>query len=158
VRSVYLDTSVPSFLATTRGDPASVVRREITQTFWRQGPPAYRLFVSELVVAELSAGDWPGRDRALAAIAAIPSLAVTPEVTEVALVYLRSGLLPVGSRADAAHLACASVHGMEVLLTWNVRHLANPAKVEHLAAINRRLGLATPMICTPEALLEAGDE
>jgi len=68
MRNVYLDTNVPSFLTTTREDPASVVRRELTQRFWRLHASKYRLFVSELVIAELSAAAWAGREEALAAI------------------------------------------------------------------------------------------
>ena len=105
VRNVYLDTNVPSFLTTTRVDPASVVRRELTRRFWHAHASKCRLFVSELVIAD-------------------------------------------------AHYACASVHGMDLLLTWNIRHLANPGKTERLAVLKRRLGLATPVVCTPEALIE----
>jgi hypothetical protein len=61
-------------------------------------------------------------------------------------------LVPDDVRGDALHLAVASVHEFDFLLTWNIRHLANPNKVNHLAAINRRLGLLNPVIVTPEML------
>jgi len=154
VRNVYLDTNVPSFLTTTREDPASTVRRELTQRFWRAHAPKYRLFVSELVIAELTGADWPGRDEALAAIDTLLRLPVTTEVRRATDAYIRARVMPDNARGDAAHYACASVHGMDIVLTWNIRHLANPGKTERLAALNRRLGLSTPVVCTPEALLE----
>lgn len=151
---MYLDTNVPSFLTTTRQDPASVFRRELTQKFWRGHGAKYRLFVSELVLAELTADAWPGRDEALAAVDALLRLPVTPEVRRATEAYIRARVMPDDARGDAAHYACASVHGMEIVLTWNIRHLANPGKTERLAALNRRLGLSTPVVYTPEALLE----
>ncbi|NQU22966.1 MAG: hypothetical protein HQ567_16945 [Candidatus Nealsonbacteria bacterium] len=53
---------------------------------------------------------------------------------------------------DALHLALASLNELDYVLTWNVRHLANPNKVEHLTAINRRLGLLSPVIISPDQL------
>ena len=58
---------------------------------------------------------------------------------------------PVG-RGDSIHVALASYHEVDFLLTWNIRHLANPNKQEHLVTVNRRLALLTPTIVTPEML------
>ncbi|MDI7269811.1 MAG: type II toxin-antitoxin system VapC family toxin [Myxococcota bacterium] len=157
MRNVYLDTTIPSLLATTKDDPASATRREITQAFWRWYPGRCRLFVSDIVVAELRAGAWPGREEALAAVADLTRLPVTDPVEAAAREYLRALVVPVTAGRDALHLACACVHGMQVLLTWNVRHLANPERTARLAGLNRRLGLATPAVRTPGSLLEGID-
>jgi hypothetical protein len=61
-------------------------------------------------------------------------------------------LVPSDVSGDALHLAVACVHEVDFLLTWNIRHLANPNKLDHLTVINRRLGLLTPQIVTPEML------
>ena len=53
---------------------------------------------------------------------------------------------------DAAHVAIATVNGIQYLLTWNVRHLANVNKVEHLRRILGREGYDAPQIVTPELL------
>ncbi|MBI4917542.1 MAG: type II toxin-antitoxin system VapC family toxin [Acidobacteria bacterium] len=157
MRSVYLDTNVPSFLVTTRDDHASQLRRTITQQFWSAHPGRFRLFLSELVIAELSAEEWPGREQALAAIRGLPLLPITDDVTALAGTYLRARIVPASAARDAVHLACASVHGVNVLLTWNVRQLANPTKVERLRAVNLIANVATPVLCTPESLLEDDD-
>jgi hypothetical protein len=60
--------------------------------------------------------------------------------------------VPADLKGDAVHLAVSCVHDVEYLLTWSIRHLANPNKLGHLLAINRRLGLLTPQIVTPEML------
>ncbi len=55
-------------------------------------------------------------------------------------------------------MATAMVHRMDYVLTWNVRHLANPNKRTHFAVICLRLGLVPPLIVTPDMLQEADDE
>jgi hypothetical protein len=154
VERAYLDTNVPSFATTTRADPAAVYRREVTLAFWRGVPGKLELFVSELVDAELAAGDWSGRDAAVDLVKGLARLPVTADARRLAASYVSAGLMPATDFRDAFHLALASVHLMDYLLSWNVRHLANPRKSDRLALINRRFGLAAPVVCTPEALLE----
>lgn len=52
-------------------------------------------------------------------------------------------------RGDALHLAIASYYRLDVLLTWNCRHLANPNEMQHIRAVNRELGLSMPLLTTP---------
>lgn len=53
---------------------------------------------------------------------------------------------------DALHVAAATVHRVEYMLSWNVRHLANLNKVKHLAEVCRRAGYVPPIIVTPDLL------
>jgi hypothetical protein len=64
---------------------------------------------------------------------------------------------PVG---DALHLALASYHKCDFLLTWNCKHLANANKFHHIRRVNTILGLYAPLLVTPLELLgdEANDE
>lgn len=62
-------------------------------------------------------------------------------------------LIPAKAETDAAHIATAAVHGMDFLLTWNCRHIANAVIVEQLRAICIREGYAAPVICTPHELM-----
>jgi hypothetical protein len=63
--------------------------------------------------------------------------------------------LPPRARWDATHLACAVVYQLDYLLTWNCSHLANGEVRRRLQTVNALLGRATPVIATPEELLEA---
>ena len=150
--SVFIETSVPSAYASARSDPASVHRREATRQWWKVQLPLYTPFVSDGVMVELGKGNWPGRTEALALVEALPHLLVDGEIAAVARRYVAERLVPEGLGGDALHLAIACVNEMDFLLTWNIRHLANPNKQEHLTVINRRLGLLTPAIVTPEML------
>ena len=76
-----------------------------------------------------------------------------PIVRDVAAFYIRQKLMPKGDGGDAVHLAMASVHQCDFLLTWNCQHLANANKVRHLGVLNARLGLAVPVLATPLTLV-----
>ena len=75
---------------------------------------------------------------------------------DVVSAYMEHRLVPADAAGDAAHLAIASMHGIDFLLTWNIRHLANADKFQHLSVINGRLGLHVPTITTPLTLRPEG--
>ena len=62
----------------------------------------------------------------------------------------RGGNDPAG---DALHLAIASFHKCDFVLTWNCRHLANANKFGHIRRINNLLGIYVPSLVTPLELL-----
>lgn len=150
---VYLDTSFVSACVTTRTDASSVYRRDESEQWLTVQRPLHDVFVSAEVIAELDNPAYPNRQAALAHAADIPRLALTDEVRGVAHVLVRDRVMPGPETAgDAVHVAVATVHAIDYLLSWNVRHLANPNKVEHLRRVCRKLGLTPPDIRTPEML------
>jgi len=76
------------------------------------------------------------------------------KVEEMAKIYMERLDIPEKSFRDAAHLALASTHNIDYLVTWNCTHLANGEVIKKLVMINNSLGIHTPIICTPEELLE----
>jgi hypothetical protein len=149
---VYVETSVPSAYVSARTDPGSVHRRAVTREWWQEQSTRYEIRVSDAVVLELSQGDWPGKEAALQLVEPLQRVLIDDEVIAVASRYIHEHLVPAGLVGDAAHLAAACVHEVDFLLTWNIRHLANPNKLDHLTVINRRMGLLTPRIVTPDML------
>lgn len=149
---VYVETSVPSAYVSTRTDAGSVHRRAVTREWWQEQSKRYDTRISDAVVLELSQGDWPGKEEALRLVEPLQRLIIDAEVIAVAGRYIDERLVPAGLAGDSAHLAVACVHEVDFLLTWNIRHLANPNKLDHLTVINRRMGLLTPQIVTPEML------
>ncbi len=150
--SVYLETTIPSAYVTTRTDPSSLHRRRLTREWWGAQLPLYDAWVSDNVILELQQGNWPGQLEAIDLVASFPRLPIETEVAAVAKRYVQERLTPAGLFGDATHLAVACVYRIDFLLTWNIRHLANPNKLDHLTVVNRRLGLLTPQIVTPEML------
>ncbi|MCH7720639.1 MAG: hypothetical protein IH988_06565 [Planctomycetes bacterium] len=114
--------------------------------------------VSDEVVAELSDPLNPQRSFALEFITRIESLRVTQEVIGLARVLVDQKVMPGPLKGDAVHVAAAAFHRMDYMLSWNVKHLANPKKTQHLGNICMRVGLVPPRIVTPDLLWEVDDE
>ena len=103
---------------------------------------------------EIRAGDPDAAARRLALIEGISILALTDEIGALSEEYRQQLKLPEGAQLDAIHLACAVVNELEYVLTWNCTHLANGRIIQQLQRINLDLGRPTPVIVTPEELLE----
>jgi predicted nucleic acid-binding protein len=147
--TVYIETSVPSFYVETRQSPTVVSWREATRTWWDNHRHRYRLVTSALVLHELAAGLPFKAEPATALIKDLPLLEALPGLEDVIDYYIQHQLMPAGAGGDAGHLALASMHGVDFLLTWNCKHLANANKIQHLRILNGRLGLSVPTITTP---------
>ncbi|MBI5362769.1 MAG: hypothetical protein HZA53_06290 [Planctomycetes bacterium] len=153
---IYLETSFVSACVTDRQDVASAYRRDESLQWWRSEAARHALFVSAEVLAELSA---PGHRRSLEAvewIRGIPLLPIGPDEVGLAKLFVNERVMPGPVGGDALHVAVACWHRCEHLLSWNVKHLANPNKSKHLAVLCMRMGLPAPSIVTPESLWEGG--
>jgi predicted nucleic acid-binding protein len=99
---------------------------------------------SEAVLAELSEGDYDLKDKALGLVAGLELLEVPDEVADIIDVYLDNRLMPRDRLGDALHLALASYHKCDSLLTWNCQHIANANKFEHIRSSIRAGGDIAP--------------
>jgi predicted nucleic acid-binding protein len=153
VQRVYIETTIPSFYHEVRTEPEMIARRNWTRTWWDHRRHAYLLVTSEAVIDELQAGTFPNKDQALALLAAIRLVPVEPAIIEIVETYIQRMVMPRDPAGDALHLALASYHKCDFLLTWNVQHLANANKFAHIRRVNALLGLYTPALVTPLELL-----
>jgi hypothetical protein len=113
----------------------------------------FELYVSPLVLQE-AAGGQPARAlRRVAALQGLPVLGPTPAAVELAAALVGKGPIPRKANVDAMHIAIASVHGMDYLLTWNCTHIANAAMRSQIERICRSAGFEPPVLCTPEELM-----
>ena len=83
----------------------------------------------------------------------LPLLDVTDAVASLAEALIVSGPLPEQAAVDAVHIAASAVHGMDFLLTWNLKHIANASMRNKIEQVCRSRGYKPPVICTPEELL-----
>jgi predicted nucleic acid-binding protein len=152
---VYLETSIISYL-TGRASRNVVImaHQQLTRRWWDMQRQEFELFVSPLVLQEASAGNPTMVRRRLEMIRGLPVLAVTPQATALAEQLLESGPLPTKAEVDALHIGAAAVHGMEYLLTWNCKHIANARMRSQIEAICRNMGYEPPVMCTPEEMME----
>jgi len=151
---VYLETTVPSLLtAWPSRDILIAGQQQATKDWWHHRRERYDLFVSVLVMEEISRGDETAVKERVEALQSCHVLAFTREAEDLTEGLLASRLIPARAAADAAHVAIAAVHGMDFLLTWNCRHIANATIVDRLRAICHTQGFPAPVICTPHELM-----
>jgi len=115
--------------------------------------------MSPEVIRELSDETFENRAEALLLTLECRRLDISQEARGVAKILVREKVMPGPSDAgDAVHVAAAIVNQCEYLLTWNVKHMANPNKKMHLGMVCLKLGLFAPDIVTPDSLWVLDEE
>lgn len=151
---LYVETSIVSYLtAFPSRDLVRAAHQQVTRDWWAiRGQ--FDLYVSQFVIDEASAGDAGAAADRLAALRNATLLDTTPEAVSLAGELIRIGDLPAKALVDAFHIAVATVHGMDYLLSWNCRHIANAMMRGRIETTCRSLGFEPPTICTPVELAQ----
>lgn len=156
METVYLETSFISYLvARPSGDLLVAAHQKTTQDWWAVRRSEFRCYVSQVVIDEASAGDPVEAQKRLAVVNTLSALDITPEAETLTQGIMATGVLPVAAARDAAHVAVAAFHGVDFLLTWNCKHLANAQIMRKIETVCRATGYRMPLICTPEELMGA---
>lgn len=150
--TVYIETSIVGYLtARSRDDVIFQARQKLTQSWWKSSRDDYELVASQLVLDECGAGDADAAAERMELLIGIPLLAASdPQVDSLADALLAADLLPEKARSDAAHVAIATVHRVDYLMTWNCKHIANAATLPAVYHLLAGRGYARPLIVTPE--------
>ena len=156
---VYVETSVVSCLtAPSSRDIVIAGRQQVTREWWATATGRFDLVISERVREEAAAGDGDAAQSRLAAIAALPTVAVSAEVTRLAQALVDAGAVPMRAAQDAVHIAIAAAGQVPFLVTWNFRHIANAAARRQIEAVCCAGGIDAPVLCTPEQLVTENTE
>jgi len=151
---IYIESTIPSYVAARPAhDLLQAARQQMTKDWWHLKCGQHELFTSQVTLDEIADGERAMAQRRLEIMAAVPVLDLTPDAATLTLRILASGLLPATADSDAAHIALATVHKMDILLTWNCRHIANGAIQVRLRRVVQSLGYELPAICTPDELI-----
>jgi hypothetical protein len=157
--SVYLETTIPSCLAANPSrDLVIAAHQQITHEWWRDARDRFELYVSEAVLNEIRSGDPDAAGRRVKIVAGLPVLTVNDDVRTLAHQYDRRLGLVGRARADLPHFAFAVAYEMDYLLTWNCVHIANGEIIRRLMDANRELNRWTPLVVTPEEILQPPEE
>ena len=148
-KRIYIETTIPSSYYTSRTDEESLIRQKLTRQWWGEYADVFTLTSSTAVIDELEAGSTEVTLDRLALLDGIKIFDPTVEIVHIAQVYMEKLIMPQEPQGDAFHLAIASFYNVDILLTWNCTHLANPNKFDFITRINRELGLTTPELKTP---------
>lgn len=153
--SIYIETSVVSYYTSKPSrDLIALAHQQITWDWWPKAVKRFDVYISEVVVEEAAAGNKESAEKRLIELKGFPHLELTERVEQIAQIYMEKLSLPKKALRDAAHLAVASVHNIDYLITWNCVHIANGEIIKKLLKLNEKLKIKTPVICTPEELME----
>jgi len=152
---VYIETTVISYLtAWPSRDVVIAGYQQTTRDWFRDAADRFELVVSELVMDEARAGDPSAAEDRLLALESIPLLGATDEAESLAQQLIDSGAIPKNAAGDAGHIAIAVTNGVEYLVTWNCRHIANATMRWRIEQVCREAGYEPTIICTPDELME----
>ena len=150
--TVYIETSIVGYM-TARSRDAVIfqARQELTRKWWHSRRKHYRVVASQLVLDEAARGDEEAALERLRLLEGVALLDVTDlRIAPVAEALLDAHLLPEAARSDADHIAVATVHGVDYLLTWNCKHIANADTLPKIYRLLTELGYVPPLVVTPE--------
>ncbi len=151
---IYVETTVIGYLTSRPRDDVTVAgHQNTTREWWNTAADRFDLVASQLVVQECSAGDEEAAKERLEALAEMTLLPTTTEAEQLADALITGHAVPESHPEDALHIALAAVHGVEYMVTWNCRHIANAAVRLTIERVCRDAGYEPPVICTPEELL-----
>lgn len=153
MQSVYIETTIPSYLAARPSSDLNIAAdQQLTHHWWTHESFQFRLYTSVFTLDEAGRGDVNAADRRQRFLNDIPDLAIPPEFLALEADIIRLFQLPPKAQTDASHLALAVLHRMDYLLTWNCTHLANSVLQKELMDYCQYHTLHVPIVCTPRTL------
>jgi predicted nucleic acid-binding protein len=154
-RRIYVETSIVSyFTSRPSNDLIKSACQQITKSWWESGRTTSLAYISPYVVEEAAMGDPEAASERLKVLREFPVLPIALEIPDLAEFLLLGGGLPAKARIDALHIACAAYHEIDILLTWNCAHIANPARLPVMRGLCAAKGYRLPEMVTPFELME----
>lgn len=152
---VYVETTVVSYLtARPSRDIVIAGHQQISRDWWQICQDKFEIVASQLVLQEASSGDREAAQQRLNLLDTMTLLETTEDALILARGLVDAGVLPDTAADDALHIAVAATNGVEYLVTWNCKHLANATIRVRIEEVCRSAGYEPTVICTPEELLE----
>lgn len=152
--TVYIETSIIGYLtARPSNNLILMANLEATREWWEARRTYFSIYISQIVLDEVARGDRKIAAKRLEILCDFPLLAINESVQNLAVQFLGKSNLPPKAADDALHIAVATVYGLDYLLTWNCKHIANAQIQKKLAQISLYAGYELPTICTPYELM-----
>ncbi len=153
--SLYIETTIISYLVSrTSSDERISAMQNFTKEWWSKKRFNYDILISEAVLDEIKIGDRQHVEMRLEIVKDIPVISQTTDIINLSKNLTNKNIVPPKAKIDALHISYAAMSGVDALVTWNCKHLANintqKALYRYLAFEN----IECPIICTPLELLE----
>lgn len=154
-QKVYIETSIVGYLSSRMSrDIVQASNQTLTEEWWHIHRRKFQLYTSQLVINEARSGDLEAANRRLVYLEDLLVLAYDDDCEKIAKHFLQPiGPIHPSAEADAMHIAMSTNYGVDFLLTWNCKHIANAAIEIQLQKIAQKLGYRLPMLCTPQELM-----
>ena len=154
METLYIETTVVSYLVANPSlDSILAAHQQLTRQWWQDERQRYECVTSSEVLEEARMGDAERSRRRIEALAGLTILKVDEPARKLARAVLAERLLPPAAASDAIHAVVAAQSRVNILLTWNCRHLANPHLLAKLRTFMAAHGLVLPEVCTPIELM-----
>lgn len=151
--TVYIETSIVGYLAARSTKNLILAANiKVTKDWWDMYYSIFTLYISQVVLDEIMEGDAEMAAKRIELLQDLPLLESSEAAQELSKQFLAKSNLPPKAAEDASHIAIATVHGVDYLLTWNCRHIANAQIQKKLLEICLDCGYELPTICTPYEL------
>lgn len=151
--SVYIETSVIGYATSWPStNVLTAAKQAISRSWFQESAGEYQIYVSQPVLIEISSGDPKAAQERLDFVADFIPLEATAEAFALAGHLLDAHALPEKAAVDALHIAISAISGIDYLLTWNCKHIANVTMRHTIERTCRLQGFEPPLICTPEEL------
>jgi len=158
METVYLETTIVGHIAgRLHPDPFVAARQQVTRDWWLNHAPDFAVYISQLILDECSAGDPTAVAERLEVVDGVDMLESSDDVDALADALIAGMAIPASEPRDAFHIAISAVNGVEYLLTWNFKHIANASLRSRIEQICRDNGYEPPIICTPDELMGTED-
>ncbi len=148
---LYIETSVPNFLFSAQD---SIEKQKITENFFENKLPKHNGFVSDIYILEAENAP-PKKQNQLKSVITKYNLKIlekTEEIEKLAKEYQNELKFPQRYYNDLLHIAIATIHGMDVIVSWNLSHIVKLKTMLAVEKINNRFKYKSIHICTPEEI------
>jgi len=157
IPKIYLETTIFNF---PFADDAPQYRADTLRLFEEIGAGKFKPYTSEYVIEELEAAEDTNRDARLALIGkyGVEVIPASAKAANLALTYVKSGIIPDKYSADARHIAAASVKGLDFIVSLNFRHIVKRKTMEGTDIINFHEGYKRIGIYSPAEVIDYGED
>ena len=153
---VYIESSVISYLTSRpSADPIKSAWQAVTTQWWNTKRDQVTACISPYVIDEVGAGDPEAARQRIDMIRPLTVLDTNTEIEALADFLLLGGGLPPKARFDALHIACAAFHNVNIVMTWNFKHIANPVQLPVMRGLCAARGYRLPELVSPLEMMES---
>jgi predicted nucleic acid-binding protein len=150
---IYMETSAVNFVF---ADDAPDKRDDTVKLFEEIKQRKYEAFAGYHVIAEINKAGRELREKLLALLKDNNVVVLPPndDIHYLADLYVKEGIIPLKYRDDAVHIATASYYGMDIIISWNFKHIVKRKTILMTGIVNAREGYKQVSIHSPSEVIE----